>query len=230
MYDYTLHRERKHFCGYCLLALKTADVLKCYIEDCFKTNGKQLTKMTAKGEYVNFKNHGQKIQSPFMTYANFESILMPENNEKQYPNNSYTKNIKNMLLAVMAINYYVSMISFNSYLGEDAVYKFVNSIVEGSKYCEDLMKQYFNKELAINKKDNKDFKNSTKCWICDNDYVDCDVKVRDHYHFNVKYKDPSHRDCIIKVKLNHKVLVVFYNLKNYDSHLAMGKLNLKIQS
>ena len=29
-------------------------------------------------------------------------------------------------------------------------------------------------------KNNDDFKNSTKCWISDNDYVDNDVKVRDH--------------------------------------------------
>ena len=31
----------------------------------------------------------------------------------------------------------------------------------------------------MTKKDNKDFDNSTKCWICDNDYIDNDVKVRD---------------------------------------------------
>ena len=32
----------------------------------------------------------------------------------------------------------------------------------------------------ITKEDNKDFENSTKCWIYDNDYVDNDVKVGDH--------------------------------------------------
>ena len=31
-------------------------------------------------------------------------------------------------------------------------------------------------------KDNEDFENSTKCWVCDNDYVDNNVKVRDHCH------------------------------------------------
>ena len=39
----------------------------------------------------------------------------------------------------------------------------------------------------------------------------------------------AHRDCNINVKLNHKVPIVFYNLKNYDSHLIMqelGKFNL----
>ena len=42
------------------------------------------------------------------------------------------------------------------------------------------MKKHFNKELVTNKKDNEDFKSSTKCWICSNDYGDNDVKVQDH--------------------------------------------------
>ena len=35
--------------------------------------------------------------------------------------------------------------------------------------------KYFNKELVMNKEDNEGFKNSTKFWICDNDYIDNDV-------------------------------------------------------
>ena len=30
------------------------------------------------------------MKSPFMIYPNFESILEPQNNEKQNPNESYT--------------------------------------------------------------------------------------------------------------------------------------------
>ena len=33
-------------------------------------------------EYVEFKNYESKIKSPFMIYADFESILAPENNGK----------------------------------------------------------------------------------------------------------------------------------------------------
>ena len=40
------------------------------------------------------------------------------------------------------------------------------------------MKIYFNKELVMTKEGNEVFKNSTKFWICDNDYVYNDVKVR----------------------------------------------------
>ena len=47
------------------------------------------------------------------------------------------------------------------------------------------MKKHFNKDLVMTK-DNADFKNPTKCWICDNDYVDNDVKVKDHCHITGK--------------------------------------------
>ena len=33
------------------------------------------------------------------------------------------------------------------------------------------MKKHFNKELAMARKDNDDFENSTKCWICDHGHI-----------------------------------------------------------
>ena len=93
------------------------------------------------------------------------------------------------------------------------------------------MKKHFNKEPKMTKEDNEHFKNSTKCWICDNDCVDNDVKVRDHCHITGKYRDSAHRNCNINLKLNHKTSVVFRKLKRYNSRLIMqklGKFNLKI--
>ena len=48
-------------------------------------------------------------------------------------------------------------------------------MTEESKYCSDVIKKHFNKEPAMTKKDNEDFGNSTKFWICDDDYNDNDV-------------------------------------------------------
>ena len=58
------------------------------------------------------------------------------------------------------------------------------------------MKKYFSKELVMSKKDNEVFKNSPKCLICDNDYVDNGVKVRDQCHITGKYRVSAHRDSI----------------------------------
>ena len=46
----------------------------------------------------------------------------------------------------------------------------------------------------MTKTDNKDIKNSTKCWVCDNDY---DLKVRNHCHITGKFIGSAHRNCNI---------------------------------
>ena len=62
--------------------------------------------------------------------------------------------------------------------------------VKESKYYSDVMKSHFNKELVRTKENVVDFENPTKCWICDNAYVDGDVKV----------SGSAYRVCNIKVK------------------------------
>ena len=44
-------------------------------------------------------------------------------------------------------------------------------MIEETKYCGDVMKKHFNKELVITKEDNEDFENSIKFWIYDNNYA-----------------------------------------------------------
>ena len=107
------------------------------------------------------------------------------------------------------------------------------SMIEESKYCSDMIKNILTKKdnKMMNTEDNKNFKSSTKCWICDNDYVDNDV--RDHCHITGIYRRFAHVDCIINRKLNHNIPVGFHNLKNYDSHFIMqelDKFSLKINA
>ena len=123
-----------------------------------------------------------------MICADFESILVPEDNGKQNTNESYTSKYQKHV----ACSYGYKLVcvddtSVKSCLGENAVYNVINSMVEEDKFFSDVMKKHFNKELAMIKKDGEDFKNSTKCWICDNAYVDGDVKVRDNCHVTGKH-------------------------------------------
>ena len=122
-----------------------------------------------------------------MTYADVESILVLEkNSEKQNPSESYAKNIKKRVAC--SFGYKLICVDdkfskpFKPHLGKDAVYNFINCMIEESKYCSDVIKKHFNKKLVMTKNDDEEFKNSTKCWICDNVYVKSDVKVRDRCH------------------------------------------------
>ena len=80
MYDYKLHRGRKHFCRYYLQAFSTEEILKRHIKNCFKFNGKQRIVIPKQCKYVRFKNFERKIKSPFMINADFESVLVAEDN------------------------------------------------------------------------------------------------------------------------------------------------------
>ena len=58
-------------------------------------------------------------------------------------------------------------------------------------------------------------------------------KLSQTWECTFKVRGSTHNDCNINVKVNHKILVVFYNLKNCVSHLIMqelGKFDLKIMS
>ena len=82
--------EKKHFCCNCLQAFSTDEILKPHFKDYFQINGKQRITMPKIGEYDKFRNYERKIKSPFKIYADFESILVSQDNEKQIPEESYT--------------------------------------------------------------------------------------------------------------------------------------------
>ena len=74
-----------------------------------------------------------------MIYANFESILVAENNGKQSPEESEM----NKHQKYIACSYGYKLVSADdkfskpfktTYLGKDAVYNFINSMMKESKY------------------------------------------------------------------------------------------------
>ena len=93
--------------------------------------------MPKKGEYVKFKNYGRKIKSSFTIYGDFEIIFVPDDHGKKYPEESYTNNYQKHI----ACSYGYKLVCvddkfskpFKTYLGKDAVYNFINSMIEESK-------------------------------------------------------------------------------------------------
>ena len=79
-------------------------------------------------------------------YVDFESILVPEDNWKQSPDESYTSKYQKHV--VCSYNYKLVCVydkfsqSFKSYLGETNVYNFINSMLKQSKYFSDVLKKH----------------------------------------------------------------------------------------
>ena len=49
--------------------------------------------MPKKGEYVKFRDYESNINTPFIIYADVESILVPQENGKQNPEEAYKNQI-----------------------------------------------------------------------------------------------------------------------------------------
>ena len=65
--------------------------IKRQANECFMIGGKEDDQ---KSEYVRFKNYDKRITSTFLINADFEGILLPENNWKQNLNQPYTSKCK----------------------------------------------------------------------------------------------------------------------------------------
>ena len=90
---------------------------------------------------------------------------MSEDNEEVYPEEFYTSKHQKHI----ACNYGYKLVCvddkfskpFKTYLGEDAVDNFINSMIEESEFCSNMKEKRFNKELMMTIKGNENFKNSS---------------------------------------------------------------------
>ena len=65
---------------------------------------------------------------------------------------------------------------------------------------------------------------ATKCHICFKPFREGNRKVRDHCHYNGKYRGAAHTLCNLKYKIPTYITVVFHNLSGYDAHMFIKEL------
>ena len=93
-----------------------------------------------------------------------------------------------------------------------------------------MIKKYFTKEHVITKEDNEDFENSTKRWICHNDYIDTDVKELGKFNLKINVI-PNGLEKYMSFSLNNKLSFIdsfqFLNSSLRNLVKNLGKDNLK---
>ena len=78
------------------------------------------------------------------------------------------------------------------YQGENAIYKFMERMLEEVEYCKGVIKKRFNKPLKMTKNDELCFKLIDRCHICGKEYTDNDVRARGHCHITGKFRRSAH--------------------------------------
>ena len=116
MYNQSKHKERKHFCMYCLQCFSSERVLANHVNNCLTINGVQAINMPKQGENIlKFNNFHKQLPVPFVIYADFEAITkkvqgckQSEEMEKDKDRRSYTEVYQTHEDCAMDIRLYVA--------------------------------------------------------------------------------------------------------------------------
>ena len=227
IFNKTKKKNKKYLCKYCWQCFSSESVLVKHKEIGLKISGKETVKL--KSGFTEFKNYFSQIPAPFQIYADFECILKSVKSNEGF----YTEKHQNHIPCSFSYKLVCVDNKFSKpivvYRGGNTAYRFIAAILQECEYCKKVMKKPFNKNLIISEKEEENFWSSNACWICEK-LID-DEKGRDHYRTTGKYRGAARRSCNVNLKLTKKVVIIFHNLKGYDSHLIIndiGKLNVKV--
>ncbi len=73
----------------------------------------------------------------------------------------------------------------------------------------------------LTKSEKRLFFKSKCCHICDKEFKNKEIRVRDHDHRTGEFRGPAHHKCNIHYFNNRFLPVVFHNLRGYDGHLII---------
>ena len=107
---------------------------------------------------------------------------------------------------------------------KNSAYKFIEALFQEYYYCKKIIKKHFNKDLVMSVDEEERFPLTNICWICNKLFDVGDENVRDHCHVTGKFRGAAHFSCNTNCKLNKRVLVIFNNLRGYESHLIIKKV------
>ena len=226
MFNQTKDKERKHFCMYCLQCFSSEQVLTNHKKLCIQINGEQAIKMPGKGSKVKFTNFNKQLLVPFVMYADFKALTEKVQGCQPNNDNSYTDAYQKHTdcgCGFKVVCCYDDKYSkpVQIYRDENAVYKFMEKMLEEVKYCKNVIKYKLNKPLKMTKEDQEKFLKADSCHICNKKYINKDIIVQDHCHITGKYRGSAHQDCNLNFRLTDKIPLIFHNLCGYDSHFTV---------
>ena len=231
------HKGTRNICLNCFNGYNTKQALEehkeyCYNNECVKTI------MPEKGTFLRFKNFHHSEKAPFVVYADTEALIKEMHNCDPNPNNSYTK--KYQKHEPISFSYYIKCFDNNVYEpklrtytrerpeDKDAMDVFIQWLEEDVKEIANIP----DVGMIFTEEDEKQFNNTTKCWICKGEFDDTadekgykkNEKVRDHCHYTGRFRGAAHSSCNLKYKKPKNIPVFFHNLTGYVSHLFVKKL------
>ena len=200
LYDQNRHNESKHFCERCLHGYSRRELLERYKPECKGLlKSPTRTEMPKEGDNkMAFKNFYKQMKVPYAVYADFECVLRKINTCE--PDRKKSFSVKTEKHEPCGFSYVIVRSDGQSfgpytYRGEDAVYKFLTSLlVHEEKMHEEMANK---RPLAMTNEDWQKHGNAKECHICNKSlFKDLFLDSMEVYDPDSgKYCGQSHRTC-----------------------------------
>ena len=168
----TKHNGSIHICFRCLNAFQTNEKLEIHKEIC---QSNEFIEMPEEETFIEFENHIRSQKMPFAIYADFESLVEPISGCQPNPEKCFTNQFQKH--KPCGFCYHIKC-SFDENLSRTVTYRmkneapedisqiFVEMIEDDATRIQNIPKM----PLIMQQNDWEDFKNSTKCWICQKEF------------------------------------------------------------
>jgi len=227
----TKHKGKVFLCRRCLNSFNSEESLANHKILCNNHKAVRI-EMPPEGSTLKFKDHYMSAKVPFTAYTDFECFTKPIDTSQPNPERSSTTAYQKHTpsgysYTIKCFDDDVMEPLTRSYTmqeeGEDVAKLFVEQLEEDVKM---ITRTYGKKEMLITAEEEKTFKESTHCYMCDGPFEDTKNlrPVRDHDHYNGKYRGAAHSICNLKARETQFLPVFFHNLSGYDSHLFIRNL------
>ncbi|XP_046851910.1 uncharacterized protein LOC124445250 [Xenia sp. Carnegie-2017] len=221
--------QRLHFCERCLHGFTRQDLLEEHKPECRGTNQAAVAirmPTPGKNNKIRFENYHKQLKAPFIIYADFESPVCKIEGPALNPEKSKTQQTSRH----EACGYLFIVVRSDGETlppqlcrGPDAAKNFLEALQEEERKIKTLLANP--EPMHMTGKDWGSHKKATNGHVCSKPFED--DSVQDHCHITGKYRGAAHNECNLKLRLSQKtttILVVFHNLRGYDSHLIMQNI------
>lgn len=214
----TKHHGKIYFCDDCMIFFNSEQNLNTHICSGVRTV------LPDPGTVIQFKHFERMQDMPFVIYADFESLLVPQSSSDGLVSNNtcvLQKHLPAAFAYYVVCSYDSSQNKYVSYRGQDCVEKFLEYLGEDITNIHKILKEPI-PMTSLTSYEQKSFDDSKYCFLCDQ--LLFDDKVRDHCHLTGKYRGAAHSYCNLQYCVPKFIPVFFHNLSGYDSHLFIRQL------
>jgi len=201
-------RIRSRWCHTCLRGFRKAKAYDTHLGLCKKNVQTSTLYSMPKNKYISFTDYSKTIKQQFVVYADFESVLPPDDTHFQ----KHEPVAAGMLLLKPGAEP-----EYRHFIGADCVIKFLEALQD---IAENTVAPWYERHSHVPIRSLTDaqqfaFRNNRTCYLCKKPGVRL---VRDHDHFTGEFMGSACLECNLSRKVKPSLPVVFHNLRGYDLH------------